>query len=78
MTNTLNELMQSAVANGDTAGVNLLVLKNGKEVFYGDAGYRDLANQRPVTRDTIFRLYSQTKPVTAVAVMMLVSQGKID
>lgn len=78
MTHMLNELMQSAVANGDTAGVNLLVLKNGKEVFYGDAGYRDLANQKPVTRDTIFRLYSQTKPVTAVAVMVLVSQGKID
>ncbi|MBQ8878088.1 MAG: serine hydrolase, partial [Lachnospiraceae bacterium] len=34
--------------------------------------------QKPVTRDTIFRLYSQTKPVTAAAVMMLVSQGKID
>ena len=78
MTHMLNELMQNAVANGDTAGVNLLVLKNGEEVFYGDAGYRDLANQRPVTRDTIFRLYSQTKPVTAAAVMILVSQGKID
>lgn len=78
MIQRLNELMQCAVANGDTAGVNLLVLKNGKEVFYGEAGYRDLANQKPVTRDTIFRLYSQTKPVTAAAVMILVSQGKID
>lgn len=78
MTHKLNELMQNAVASGDTAGVNLLVLKNGQELFYGDAGYRDLANQKPITRDTIFRLYSQTKPVTAAAVMILVSQGKID
>lgn len=78
MKEQLDEIMQQAVKNGDTAGVNLLVLKDGREWFYGEAGYRDLENKKPMTRDTIFRLYSQTKPITAAAVMLLASQGKVD
>lgn len=78
MAQRLNAIMQEAVDKGDTAGVNLLVLKNGKEWFYGDAGYRDLEDHKPMTRDTIFRLYSQTKPVTAAAVIMLATQGRVD
>lgn len=78
MKEQLDEIMQNAVKNGDTAGVNLLVLKDGREWFYGEAGYRNLEYKKPMTRDTIFRLYSQTKPVTAAAVMLLVSQGEVD
>lgn len=76
--NKINELLKNAVKNGDTAGANVLVLKDGKEVAYCESGFRDIANGVPITRDTVFRLYSQTKPVTAAAVMLLVSQGKID
>lgn len=70
--------MKNAVKNGDTAGANVLVLKDGKEAAYCESGFRDIENSILITRDTVFRLYSQTKPVTAAAVMLLVSQGKID
>lgn len=70
--------LDEAVKNGDTAGANVLVMKNGVEQIYCESGFRDIENKIPMTRDTIFRLYSQTKPVTAAAAMLLVSQGKID
>ena len=75
---TLQNVMDKAVAKGDVAGVNLLVLKEGKEIAYCESGYRDLENKIPMTRDTIFRLYSQTKPITAAAVILLASRGEID
>lgn len=78
MKTKISELLKTAVENGDTAGANVLVLKDGNEIAYCESGFQDVANSVPITRDTIFRLYSQTKPVTAAAVMLLVSQGKID
>ena len=78
MKNKIDGLLKIAVEKGDTAGANVLVLKNGNEVAYCESGFRDIENNVPITRDTIFRLYSQTKPITAAAVMLLVSQGKID
>lgn len=78
MKNKINELLKNAVEKHDTAGANVLVLKDGKEIAYCESGFRDIEGSVPMTRDTIFRLYSQTKPVTAAAVMLLVSQGKID
>ncbi len=60
------------------AGVNMLVLKNGKEVAYEEYGYRDLENKIPFSRDTIMRLYSMSKPITAAAVMILVDRGLLD
>ncbi len=78
MKNKIDGLLKIAVEKGDTAGANVLVLKDGNEVAYCESGFRDIENNVPITRDTIFRLYSQTKPITAAAVMLLVSQGKID
>ena len=60
------------------AGANILVLKDGKEVIYEEYGYRDLENKVPFSRDTIMRLYSMSKPITAAAVMILVDRGIID
>lgn len=78
MKNKILELLKHAVENGDTAGANVLVLRNGNEILYCEYGMKDIENQVPLSRDTIFRLYSQTKPVTAAAVMLLVSLGKVD
>lgn len=78
MKNKINELLKIAVEQGDTEGANVLVLKDGKEIAYCGRGLRDIENNVPMTRDTIFRLYSQTKPITAAAVILLVSRGKID
>lgn len=77
MISQINEALKIAVENGDVSGANVLVLHNGREV-YCQYGMRDIENSLPVERDTIFRLYSQTKPITAAAVVLLASEGKID
>ena len=77
MISQINETLKIAVENGDVSGANVLVLHNGREV-YCQYGMRDIENSLPVERDTIFRLYSQTKPITAAAVVLLASEGKID
>ncbi|MCD7741307.1 MAG: beta-lactamase family protein [Ruminococcus sp.] len=78
MTDRIENALKAAVDSGDTAGANVLILKNSKEIAYTQCGYRDIENKIAMSRDTIFRLYSQTKPITAAAVMLLVSMGKID
>lgn len=72
------DIIEKAVSDGDVAGANLLVIKNGKTAVYAECGYRDIENKLPMTRDTIFRLYSQTKPVTAAATILLASKGMVD
>ena len=72
------KLIRQAVDKGDIAGASILVLIDGREVLYADAGMRDMENKVPMSRDTIFRLYSQTKPVTAAAAILLASMGVID
>ncbi len=71
-------IMKEAVEKGSVSGANLLVLKDGREEVYCEYGYRDIENKKPITRDTIFRLYSQTKPVTAAAAVLLAAKGVID
>ena len=70
----LTEMVEAQFVSGS----NCMVLQHGREVCYYEHGYRDLAAKKPLTRDTIFRLYSMTKPVTAVAVMMLLEEGRLD
>ena len=62
----------------NAAGLNLLVYKDGSELGYWQSGYADLETGRHYSRDTIVRLYSMTKPVTAVAAMLLIEEGKLD
>lgn len=72
------QIMQQAIGNSEVMGVNLLVEQDGKEICYCEAGMADREAGRPLTRDTIFRLYSQTKPVTAAAAMILMERGILD
>lgn len=78
MEQKIREAMQRSIESGSCSGANVLVIKDGKEQVYCEYGYRDLENQIAMSRDTIFRLYSQTKPVTAAAIMLLASEGRID
>ena len=71
---TLND----AVNNGDISGASVMVLKNGRELAFVSNGWRDKENGLAMQRDTIFRLYSQTKPVTAAAAVCLMEEGKLD
>jgi CubicO group peptidase (beta-lactamase class C family) len=58
------------------AGVSLLIWKDGREAYFGSAGFADREAGKPMTRDTIAQIFSMTKPVTGVALMQLWEQGK--
>lgn len=72
------DAMKRSVESGSCSGANVLVLKDGKEQEYCEYGYRDLEKHVAMSRDTIFRLYSQTKPITAAATLVLAADGRID
>jgi CubicO group peptidase (beta-lactamase class C family) len=65
------------IAAGHLAGAVVLVQQHGRPVLQQAFGERDVATHVPMTADTIFRIYSMSKPITAAAVMMLVDDGKL-
>ena len=72
----IQDVLQSAVDGGQLAGAVAAVWRDGGiETAY--AGWRDIEARLPVERDTIFRIASMTKPITSVAALMLVDEGKI-
>ncbi len=71
-------VMDQAVKEKFIAGASLLVRQNGEEKWYCKSGMRDLENGLEIERDTIFRLYSMSKPVTAAAAMILIERGLLD
>jgi CubicO group peptidase (beta-lactamase class C family) len=62
---------------GRFPGSQLLVYRRGKVVHSAVQGFADLERKAPVKDDTIFRIYSMTKPITSVAFMMLVEEGRV-
>lgn len=73
----LQPALQKLVDNGKIAGAVALVARRGKVADVAVVGYRDLADKTPMTEDTIFAIMSMTKPITCVAAMTLVEQGKL-
>ncbi len=69
--------MQRWVDEGRVAGIVTMVARRGRLVHWDAVGYRDLESKAELRKDDIFRIYSMTKPVTSVAVMMLVEEGKL-
>ncbi len=72
----LHDAMQRPVDEKSLAGVVTLLMRHGKLVEQRSYGVKDMASGAPMTNDTIFRIYSMTKPVTGVAMMMLYEEGK--
>ena len=68
--------MQGLVTDGRLAGAVTLLTRRGKTVHVGVHGVKDIRSGAPMTRDAIFRIYSMTKPVTGVAMLMLYEEGK--
>jgi CubicO group peptidase (beta-lactamase class C family) len=68
--------MQAYVDSGVYAGVSTLIARRGKVVHSGAFGWRDKEAGSPMTADTIFRLYSQTKPIICTALMTLLEEGR--
>jgi len=72
----LHAVIQEEIDQKKLAGAITLLARHGKVVDYRTYGMRDLAAGAPMTKDTIFRDFSMTKPVTGVAMMILYEQGK--
>jgi CubicO group peptidase (beta-lactamase class C family) len=70
-------LKERYVDSGKLAGTLLQVSRLGKTVFTSVQGTADRERNRPLKEDTLFRIYSMTKPITSVAFMMLVEEGKV-
>jgi CubicO group peptidase (beta-lactamase class C family) len=70
-------VLRNDVEKGTYPGAILLVARHGKVAWFETVGLRDPETKAPMTRDTIFRIYSMTKPITSVATMMLIEDGKI-
>jgi CubicO group peptidase (beta-lactamase class C family) len=68
--------MKELVDQGRLAGVVTMVSRHGKVVEFDATGKRDIAANAPMQKDSIFRIYSMSKPITGVAMMMLFEEGK--
>jgi len=68
--------MQKYVDEGKLPGVITLVARRGKVVHFEAIGYQNVADAQPMRKDTIVRLYSQSKPITGAAVLILFEEGR--
>lgn len=71
----IDNLMQQYIDADKTAGMVTLVSQHEKIVHRQAGGYQDIASQTPMSFDTLFRIYSMTKPITSVALMTLFEKG---
>jgi len=72
----IEQWMESYIDSGKSAGMLTLLCRDGEVAQLSCRGYADIASKRPIESDTIFRLYSMTKPITSVALMTLMEQGR--
>src|SRR5262249_35581044 len=73
----LSDRLQAAVAQGDTPGVTAVVVDRDGVLYEGAAGKLDVERDVPMPVDAIFNIASMTKPITSVAIMMLLEEGKL-
>src|SRR6202051_2743147 len=73
----VGDYLREQVANGKIPGAILLIRQHDKTVYHEFFGVRDVATRLPMTDDTIFRLFSMTKPITSVVAMQLIEEGKL-
>ena len=78
MKRDIERVLQDAVLSGETSCASVMLWRGEEEALFKMDGLADIQNQKPVTRDAIFRLYSLSKPMTAVAAMTLIERGKLD
>ncbi|WP_374654290.1 serine hydrolase domain-containing protein [Phenylobacterium sp.] len=69
--------LQPVVDAGDLSGFVTLLWRKGEVAQVNTLGWRDVEAKAPMTRDTLFRIASMTKPITSVAALMLVEEGKL-
>ena len=69
--------LQGVIDAGDLSGFVTLIWRKGEEVQFNALGQRNIQSGAPMTRDTLFRIASMTKPITSVAALMLMEEGKL-
>ena len=73
----VSKLMRKQVADNKIAGGIVIIARRGKVCFFESYGKRNIANDLPMEKDTIVRLYSMTKSIATAAAMMLIDEGKL-
>ena len=72
----IDKFYAEKVKNGEMAGVVTLVARRGKVVHFNAVGFTDVETQQEMETDTLFRIYSMTKPIASTALMMLYEEGR--
>ena len=73
----ISDTLRRDIEKGQVPGATLLIARHGKVAYFEAFGSLDPQTRAPMSKDAIFRIYSMTKPITSVAVMMLVEEGKL-
>jgi CubicO group peptidase (beta-lactamase class C family) len=73
----IDAYLKNEIAENKIPGAIMLIQRDGKTAYFGSFGVRDPGTKETMTPDTIFRIYSMSKPITTVAAMMLVEEGKL-
>src|SRR4051812_2940977 len=73
----VGDFIRGEIAAGKMPGAIILIQQHGRPVYFECFGVRDVDSKHPMTPDSIFRMFSMTKPITSVAAMMLVEEGRL-
>ena len=74
----IRRILDKEIANHEVTGVTARVIYQGEDVFSYSNGYERVEEQKPMKADSIMRLFSMTKPITATAAMILYERGQLD
>jgi CubicO group peptidase (beta-lactamase class C family) len=77
MQTQLRSELERLVADGVIPGATVMIARDGRTLAEVTVGYRDVEARAPLGQDSIFRLYSMSKPITSAAILMLVERGKL-
>ncbi|MBE0600200.1 MAG: beta-lactamase family protein, partial [Firmicutes bacterium] len=78
MKRDVDRVLEEAVSRGETSCAAVMLWRGEEEALFQLRGLADIASEKPVARDAIYRLYSLSKPMTAVAAMTLIERGMLD
>src|ERR1700722_14910208 len=73
----IDAYLQNETAANKIPGAVMMIQRDGKTIYFSSVGRRDPGSKEPMTPDSIFRIYSMSKPITSVVAMMLVEEGKL-
>ncbi len=77
LANITRHLQQRYIIPKKISGCQTLVARRGHVAYFRSEGSMDIERNKPMREDTIFRIYSMTKPITSVALMMLYEKGYV-